>query len=263
MDVAAATLAGRHALVTGAGRGIGWAVARALARCGARVTLLGRDDGLLSERQSALRDQYETETETAVADVTDAAQIGDAFRAAADWGGAIDILINNAGGAESAPFEATSQDLWADMLALNLTSVFLCSRAVIGGMRTAGFGRIVSIASTAGLKGYAYVSAYCAAKHGVVGLTRCLAAEFAAEPITVNAVCPGFADTDMTARAIDTIVRQTGRDRDQALNDLERFNPQRRLIRPEEVAEAVLWLCAPSSGAVTGQAIAIAGGEVT
>jgi NAD(P)-dependent dehydrogenase (short-subunit alcohol dehydrogenase family) len=170
--------------------------------------------------------------------------------------------VNNAGAAESAPFERTDAGMLDRMLAVNLTGTFLCCRAVLPGMREAGWGRIVNVASTAGLKGYAYVSAYCAAKHGVVGLTRSLALETARDGVTVNAVCPGYTDTDMTRQTLETIRTRTGRDHDTARDELVRHNPQGRLVDPREVAEAVAWLCEEGSAAVTGQAIAVAGGEV-
>ena len=148
------------------------------------------------------------------------------------------------------------------MLAVNLTGTYLCTKSVVDSMAKAGFGRIINIASTASLKGYAYVSAYCAAKHGVLGLTRALALEMAKKGVTVNAICPGFTDTDLVSRSLDTIVESTGMQREQALAELVRSNPQGRLIQPVEIAETVLWLCSPNSASITGQAIAIAGGEV-
>ena len=172
------------------------------------------------------------------------------------------VLVNNVGGTTSAPIDAVDDAAWDAALALNLTSVFVATQAVLPDMRAAGFGRIVTIASTAAQKGYAYVAPYCAAKHGALGFTRALAIELAREPITVNAVCPGFADTEMTARSIDAIVAATGRDPVDARRALEAMSPQRRLIRPEEVASAVAWLCDPAQVGVTGQALGVAGGEV-
>jgi NAD(P)-dependent dehydrogenase (short-subunit alcohol dehydrogenase family) len=173
------------------------------------------------------------------------------------------VLVNNAGAAESAPLVRTSLDLFRRLLDVNLIGTFLCSRAALPGMLEAGFGRVVNVASIAGLKGAAYVSAYCAAKHGVVGLTRALALETAARGITVNAVCPGYTDTDMVRSAIANIVEKTGRSAAEAYAELVMKNPQGRLVQPEEVAATVLWLCSPGAEAITGQAIAIAGGEVT
>ena len=250
-------LEGRHAVVTGGGRGIGAAIARALADAGARLTLMGRDQAQLKEKSEAL-----PVAQAIRCDVTDEADVAAAFAAAARAFGPVAILVNNAGAAESAPFLRTSLELFRRLLDVNLIGTFLCSRAVLPDMLEAGCGRIVNVASVAGLKGAAYVSAYCAAKHGVIGLTRALALETAAKGITVNAVCPSYTDTDMTRRAIANIVARTGRSAAQAEADLVGKNPQGRLIRPEEVAATVLWLCAPGTEAITGQAIAVAGGEV-
>ncbi|HYH36991.1 MAG TPA: SDR family NAD(P)-dependent oxidoreductase [Azospirillum sp.] len=245
-------LTGRHALVTGAGRGIGAAVARRLAAEGARLTLLGRSrtplDALAEELGAAVLQ----------ADVTDDDSLARAFAAA----GLVDVLVNNAGAAATAPFGRTDRALWDSMLAVNLTAVFTGCKLALPGMVERGWGRVVTIASTAGLRGYAYCAAYAAAKHGVIGLTRTLALETARAGVTVNAVCPGFADTDMTAESLDRIQAKTGRTRDEALAELTKSNPQGRLVRPEEVADAVAWLCGPAAASVTGQAIAVAGGEV-
>jgi len=252
-----AELAGRHAVVTGGGRGIGAAIARALIAAGVHVTLMGRDEGRLAATHAELG-----ALQTVAVDVTDEAAVATAFATAVARGGPVDVLVNNAGVAASAPFERTGLDMLERMVAVNLTGTFLCCRAVLPAMRERGWGRIVNVASTAGLKGYAYVSAYCAAKHGVIGLTRSLALETARDGITVNAVCPGYTDTDMTRQTLETIRTKTGRDHEQAHAELVRHNPQGRLVDPHEVAEAVAWLCAHGSGAVTGQAIAVAGGEV-
>jgi NAD(P)-dependent dehydrogenase (short-subunit alcohol dehydrogenase family) len=251
------TLAGRHAVVTGAGRGIGAAIATALAGEGARLTLMGRNEAELQGRAAELTDAQATPC-----DVTDEAAVAAAFERAAGTFGPVALLINNAGAAESAPFARTSLALFRRMLDVNLIGTFLCSRAALPGMLEAGYGRIVNVASVAGLKGAAYVAAYCAAKHGVVGLTRALAMETAPKGITVNAVCPSYTDTDMARRAIATIVEKTGRSAEEAEAELVKKNPQARLVRPEEVAATVLWLCAPGAEALTGQAIAVAGGEV-
>ncbi len=247
-------LAGRHAVVTGGGSGIGAATARALAEAGARITLIGRTPEKIATIAEALGGGHQA------ADVADAAQVAAAFAAAVDAGGPVDVLINNAGAAEAMPFTKMTAELWERMLAVNLSGVYHCTRAVIPGMAKARWGRIVNVASTAALTGYAYVSAYCAAKHGVLGLTRSLALEFAAKGITVNAVCPGYTDTDIVARAVDNIVESTGRSTEEARAELVKANPQGRLIRPQEVADAVLWLCQQES--VNGQAIAVDGGEV-
>jgi NAD(P)-dependent dehydrogenase (short-subunit alcohol dehydrogenase family) len=218
--------------------------------------LLGRDENRLAQQADALKAHWVT------ADITKPSEVKTAFEIAQAQQGVIHILINNAGNAESAPFAKTDVAKWERMLAVNLTGTFLCCQHVVAAMVHAGWGRIVNIASTAGLIGYAYVSAYCAAKHGVIGLTRALALELATKGVTVNAVCPGYTDTEMIQSAIQNIVAKTGRTPEQAVAELAKSNPQRRLIQPEEVASAVLWLCLPSSASITGQAIAVAGGEV-
>ena len=195
-------------------------------------------------------------------DITDADAIATAFARARAAAGPVAILVNNAGSAGSAPFAGTGAELWQSMLETNLTGTFRCTSLVYPAMVEAGWGRIVNIASTSGLKGYAYVAAYCASKHGVVGLTRALAVEGARTGVTVNAVCPGFTETGMAAETIANIVAKTGRSRAQARAELTALNPQGRLVDPQEVADTVAWLCLPSSSAITGQAIAVAGGEV-
>ncbi len=246
-------LAEQHALVTGGGSGIGAAIAASLAEIGVTVTLLGRNVERLALKAAELGVSHQ------VADVTQRRQLGKAFSAAEQEHGAITILINNAGEADAIAFAKMDDDHWDRMLAVNLSGVYNCTKAAIGPMLAAGYGRVINIASTAALTGYAYVSAYCAAKHGVLGLTRALALEYARQGITVNAVCPGYTDTDIVRQAINNIVASTGRSEDEALNELVRGNPQGRLIHPEEVAETVLWLCGQNS--ITGQAIAVAGGE--
>ena len=253
-------LAGRHAVVTGAGRGIGLAIAQALAAEGARVAMLGRDMTRLADAARSIGS--DDRVAALPGDVTDTAQLREAFRLARDRFGPVQLLINNAGEAVSAPFEKTDEALWQRMLGVNLTGVYAGMREVLPDMLAAGFGRIVTVASTAGLRGYRYTAAYAAAKHGVIGLTRVLALEVAERGITVNAVCPGYTDTDLVRSAIANISSRTGRTPDQARAALVAGNPQRRLIRPEEVAQAVIWLCAPGTESVTGQSLAIAGGEV-
>jgi NAD(P)-dependent dehydrogenase (short-subunit alcohol dehydrogenase family) len=257
---ASGPLAGRHAVVTGASRGIGAAVATELVRLGADVTLIARRREPLVEAARALAGGPGRVWDI-VADVTDENAIARALGDAASVLGTPAILVNNAGGAESAPFAKTDPALWRRMIDLNLTSAYLCSRAAAPAMITAGWGRIVNVASTAGLKGYGYVSAYVAAKHGLVGLTRALAVEFARTGVTVNAVCPGYTDTPMLEAAIATIAAKTKRSGDEARATLAASNPMGRLIAPEEVAAAVGYLCLPAASSVTGQALTIDGGE--
>ncbi|HYF20421.1 MAG TPA: SDR family NAD(P)-dependent oxidoreductase [Ramlibacter sp.] len=250
---------GRHALVTGAARGIGAAIARTLAADGATLTLLGRNAGALQALAQELPGQGHG---FVVADVADEAAVQRAFAQARQARGPITILVNNAGQAESAPFQKTSLALWQKMLAVNLTGTFLCSQAALPDMLAAGRGRIVNIASTAAQKGYAYVSAYVAAKHGVLGLTRSLALEVARKGITVNAVCPGYTDTDILRESIANVVAKTGRSEAEALAEFAKTNPQQRIVQPAEVADAVHWLCGDAAASITGQAISVSGGEV-
>jgi 3-hydroxybutyrate dehydrogenase len=245
-----------HALVTGGGRGIGRAVASALAQAGATVTVLGRNRASLDEAVACGAAHF-----AAVADVADQAAISAAI-AEASSRQPIDILIANAGIAESAPFARSDAALFRRMIDVNFMGVVYSIQAVLPAMKDRPFGRIVAVASTAGLKGYAYVSAYSAAKHAVIGLVRSLALELASTRITVNAVCPGFTDTDLLAGSIDNIMKKTGRSHEQAVAELARHNPRGRLVTPGEVADTVLWLCGEGAGAITGQAIAVAGGEI-
>jgi NAD(P)-dependent dehydrogenase (short-subunit alcohol dehydrogenase family) len=254
MTDAAASLAGRRALVTGGGSGIGAAIARALDRAGAEVSVLGRRPAPLLDVLAGLSQPGEA----LAADVTDPASLELALVKLDP----LDILINNAGAAESAPFERTDGALLERMLRVNLVGAFEGTRRLLPALRAAAAGRIVNIASTAALKGYAYVSAYTAAKHGLLGLTQALAVELAGTRITVNAVCPGFTETDLLERSVATIQAATGRPASEARAQLAASNPQRRLIAPEEVAHAVLWLCSEAARGITGQAIVVAGGEV-
>jgi 3-hydroxybutyrate dehydrogenase len=245
-----------HALVTGGGRGIGRAIAAQLAGAGATVTVLGRQRAALDEAVAAGEAHFAD-----VADVTDQAAISAAIAKAAARQ-PIDILVANAGIAESAPFAKSDAALFKRMMDVNFMGVVHSIQAALPSMKGRPYGRIVAVASTAGLKGYAYVSAYSAAKHAVIGLVRSLALELANTPITVNAVCPGFTDTDLVAGSIDNIMKKTGRSHEQAVAELAKHNPQGRLVTPKEVADTVLWLCGEGASAITGQAIAVAGGEV-
>jgi NAD(P)-dependent dehydrogenase (short-subunit alcohol dehydrogenase family) len=255
-------LEGRLAVVTGGGRGIGAAIALALGSAGARLALLGRDRAELQRRATAFMDEHAIDAKFIAFDVADEASVARAFGLVRETLGDPRILINNAGQSAGVAFTETTRETWDRMLAVNLTGTFLCTQQVMPAMLAAGGGRIVNIASTAGLKGYSHTAAYCAAKHGVVGMTRALAMETAKRGITVNAVCPGYTDTEMAASAIQNLV-DAGRTEEDARRAITRVMPIGRLIRPEEVASAVLWLCSDEAAAVTGQAIAVAGGEVT
>jgi NAD(P)-dependent dehydrogenase (short-subunit alcohol dehydrogenase family) len=234
-------LAGQHALVTGGSRGIGASVCDYLARMGANVSLTARNAETLDSHAAALRKDHGT----------------------AEALGPVDILVANAGVGKSAPFHRMELDFWQGIIDLNLTGTYLCTKQVYQSMRERGYGRIVNIASTVGLRGYPYIAAYAASKHGVVGLTRSLALEAATTGITVNSVCPGYTDTDLVDEAIDVIVGKTGRDASEVRGEIEHMSPMARMITTEEVAETVAWLCLPSSAAITGQSIVVAGGAVT
>ncbi len=250
-------LAGQHALITGGGTGIGAAIARALSAESAKLSLVGRRREPLETLAAKL-----PHATPIAADITDEDQVEAMIETARQAHGPVSILIANAGSASSAPLARTSLDAWRAMVDVNLTGAFLSARAVLPDMTEAGTGRIVFIASTAGLKGYGYVAPYCAAKHGVVGLARALAIEVAKDGITANAVCPGFTETPMLETSIETITETTGRTSEEARAALIKDNPQGRFVQPEEVAATVLWLCSEAAEAINGQAIAVAGGEI-
>ena len=261
MTESTAPLSGQHAFVTGASRGIGAAIATALAADGARVSLIGRDAARLERLAAQLGGP--DRAVPIVADVTDPIAVKQAFAAARRQFGPLRILVNNAGQAAAAKFTDTDEALWNGIIAVNLTGSYLCTREAVPDMLQAGGGRIVNIASIAGLRGAAYISAYAASKHAVIGLTRSLALEFATRNITVNAVCPGYTDTDIVKRAVDNIMKKTGRSEQEAMATLTATNPQGRLIAPAEVSNTVLWLCRPGTESVTGQSLVLAGGEVS
>lgn len=252
-------LEGQHALITGASRGIGAEIAAALARAGANITLMGRSMPGLEKTAATLAS---VRTSCVVADVSNSASVAEGFKRARAALGEISILVNNAGQAGSAPAHKTSDELWASMLAVNLTGTFHCLREALPSMVKAKYGRVINIASTAALTGYRYTAAYCASKHGVLGLTRAVALEVAPHSVTVNAVCPGFTETDILNETISNICATTGRTAEAARAELMAGNPQRRFVQPGEVAASVLWLCSPGSESMTGQAIAVCGGEV-
>lgn len=245
-----------HALVTGGGTGVGAAVARALAEAGVNVTICGRRREPLDLVAASGERIY-----AHIADVTDEGAIDELYLTAQAERGPFDLIVANAGAAHGSPTASLSLADWTAALTINLTGAFLAVRPALSAMRERGRGRIVFIASTAGLKGYPYVAAYVAAKHGVIGLMRALAVENATNGITVNAICPGFTETEMLDASIERIVAKTGRSESEARAELARNNPQRRFIQPEEIAAAVLWLASDAAASVNGQSISISGGE--
>jgi len=252
-------LAGTRALVTGGASGIGFAIGQRLQAMGAALTLVGRDQTRLDRALDLLADDR---NDAIACDIGDATAVDALFAELVQAHRAPDVLVNNAGGATSAAFDAISDELWNETLRVNLTGVFHCTQAALPSLLQKSWGRIVNIASTAGLIGYRNVAAYCAAKHGVIGLTRSLALEVAHTGVTVNAVCPGYTETEMVRDAIARIAKETGKSAADAREALVRRNPQRRLVVPEEVAATVAWLCLPESRSINGQAIAVSGGEV-
>lgn len=247
--------------MTGGGHGIGGDVAMALVREGARVTLLGRNEARLAEQVTRCAPFGQVQSVTA--DVSKGDQVEVAFRKASEGFGPVDILVNNAGTADSAPFTKLTEENWRKLFGVNVDGVFHCTQQVFGPMLAAKWGRVINIASVAGVRGYRYISAYCATKHAVIGLTRVLALEAAKSGVTVNAICPGYVDTELTQQNIRSIAQKTGMSEAEALASLVSANPQGRLIQPAEIARTVVWLCLPGSESVTGQSIMLAGGEIT
>ncbi|MGD1210801.1 MAG: SDR family oxidoreductase [Candidatus Acidiferrales bacterium] len=258
-----APFARHHAVVTGGGRGIGAAIAEALANLGTSVSLIGRNAEVLQATADRIVKEHGVRVATASADVADEAAVQKAMATVTGVLGAPTILVNNAGVAVSAPFLKSDAAFWRKVLDIDLMGAVYCTQAVLPAMLESKWGRVINIASTAGVRGSAYITTYCAAKHGMIGLTRALAMETARTGVTVNAVCPGYTDTDMTEQSIANITKKTGRGREEAIASLVAHNPQGRLIQPAEVADAVAWLCNDNAGSVTGQSIVIAGGEVT
>lgn len=250
-------MSARHAFITGGGSGIGLATARVLAASGAKLTLAGRS----LEKVRAAADEFE-DAHAVACDVADEASVNAAFAAARDRYGVIDILINNAGQAPSAPFKRTTLAFWNNVLATNLTGAFLCTQAALPDMLDAKWGRIVNVGSVCSLKGYAYVSAYVASKHGLLGLTRALAHETAKRGVTVNCVCPGYVDTPIVTESVERLTSKTSLSADEAHASLIQFNPQGRIITPEEVASAIAYLCSDAAAAINGAAVPITGGEI-
>jgi len=250
-------LDGHHAVVTGGGRGIGRAVAASLARAGAAVTVTGRNEAPLADAvKSGDAAGY------FIADATDQRTLHDGLQKAAAAYGPVNILVANAGSAESAPFAGTDPEMFRRLFELNTLSVVHAAHEVLGSMVVRGFGRIIAVASTAGLKGYGYVSAYCASKHATIGLVRALAVETAKTGVTVNAVCPGYSDTDLVRASVTRIQNATGRTEQDVLAAMLKDVPLGRLIKPEEVAAAVVFLCSPAASAITGATLTVAGGEI-
>jgi 3-hydroxybutyrate dehydrogenase len=249
----------RTAVVTGGGQGIGAAVAERLARAGAAVVVAARAGARIEAVAARLRDEG-LRGAAIPCDVTDPASVEALFSRTNQAFGPVEILINNAGASSSAPLHRLTLDEWNRLLAVNATGPFLCTRACLPGMVERGWGRVVNVASVAGLRGGRYIAAYAASKHAVVGLTRSVALEVAGAGVTVNAVCPGFVDTPMTTESVARIVEKTGRTEEEALRAIASASPQRRLLDPEEVAHAVLFLCHEDARGVNGECVVLDGG---
>lgn len=256
-------LANRLALITGGGRGIGRAIALAFAAEGASIVVTARTRDEIDQVAGEVHDRSKVDTLAVECDVRNAESVLDAFAAVKEkFGRGPDVLVNNAGVAQTSLFVNTDEDFWALHLNTNLGGTFRCTHAAVPEMLQRGWGRIINIASIAGKTGAPYVSAYAASKHGVLGLTRSLALEVAAQGVTVNAICPGYVSTDMTARGIDNIVEKTGRTHQEALKTLEKMSPQNRLVTPEEVAAVAVLLASDEGRGINGQAINVDGGTV-
>jgi len=256
-------LAERIAVITGGGRGIGRAVALAFAREGADVMVLARTEDEVRRVAEEVRGECGVRAFHAVCDVSDAASVAAAFKQAREqFGRAADILVNNAGIAQSAPLARTDDELWRRHLEVNLSGTFYCMRAALPAMVERGWGRVINVASIAGKTGAPYIAAYAASKHGVLGLTRTAALEVATSGVTVNAICPGYVETDMTERAVENITARTGKTSEEARAILERMSPQQRLVTSEEVAALALLLAGHEGRGINGQAINVDGGSV-
>jgi NAD(P)-dependent dehydrogenase (short-subunit alcohol dehydrogenase family) len=246
------TIRGKHVVVTGGGSGVGAETAQAFAKAGAKVTILGRREAPLQAQGLPYQ----------LCDVTDPEAVEEAFAAARADQGPVAAVVANAGAARSVPFHKMQPGDLSDMLAVNLTGVVQCWQAALPDMKAAGWGRLIAVASTAGLKGYPYVTAYCAAKHGVIGLVRALALELGTSGITANAICPGFIETPLLDRSIQNIIEKTGKSEEQARRSLQAGNPQKRFIQTDEVAETALWLCSNAARSINGHALSLSGGEI-